>query len=475
MAGFLLLCSQAGASEQQDTWVNIYEGQVAQVSPVSGDNKPLPPPSVGPRAIPVQEKPAGQMPVSTSVPGARSQENKPLSPARERPEEEQRPRTPEREQADSSRTDSNQSPSDTSEASAGFNPQIMGDLPGLFGLRTIFVPSVQTITSIQNITQQTTVFIRNPDTGQLIPVVVTTTRQVPVTIQVPVTTLETVRVLVASAGAFKIAENESPIPVDRVFLTYNFYDNVTGPAGPFSFPRTTTQTSIDAAGNPVVASTLFPGVAPPALDLHREVLGFEKTFLDQNASFGMRLPFFQQGDGSFGENDIGDLSLIFKYAFYYDKACGNVLSTGLVLTVPTGPDILTVDGNIHSVLFQPFIGYYWNLDRFYVQGFSSVTVPTDERDVTLLFNDIAVGYWLYRCPRGQVVTGIAPTLEMHVTTPLNHRGEFDPIVVPDLAVLTAGLHFGFSNHSSLTVGVATPLTGPRPYDVEAMAQLNWRF
>jgi hypothetical protein len=29
-------------------------------------------------------------------------------------------------------------------------------------------------------------------------------------------------------GAFKIAENESPQPQDRVFLNYNYYNDATG-------------------------------------------------------------------------------------------------------------------------------------------------------------------------------------------------------------------------------------------------------
>ena len=64
--------------------------------------------------------------------------------------------------------------------------------------------------------------------------------------------------LAASYSAFKVAENESPLPMDRLFVTYNFYGRVLG-----------TQ------------------------DIHRETVGVEKTIFGDRASLGLRLPFFQ--------------------------------------------------------------------------------------------------------------------------------------------------------------------------------------
>src|SRR5438876_4349367 len=37
---------------------------------------------------------------------------------------------------------------------------------------------------------------------------------------------------IVTRGAFKIAEDESPRPVDRVFAAYNFFDNASLPTGP---------------------------------------------------------------------------------------------------------------------------------------------------------------------------------------------------------------------------------------------------
>src|SRR5262249_3483533 len=156
-------------------------------------------------------------------------------------------------------------------------------------------------------------------------------------------------------------------------------------------------------------------------------------------------------------------------------ATGDVLSAGLMVTAPTGPDVPTVAGDVHSTLLQPFVGYVWNAGRLYVHGFTSLAVPPDHRDLTVPFNDVGVGPRRFPGGPDRPVRFVVPTVEAHVTTPLDHRGAADPVVVPDLVVLTAGVHFGLSGRSTLTLGAATPVTGPRPFDVEAIAQLNWRF
>lgn len=249
-------------------------------------------------------------------------------------------------------------------------------------------------------------------------------------------------------GAFKIAENESPRPVDRVYINYNYFSGLG---------------ENDGSSN---------------IALHRETIGFEKTCLDGNASIGMRLPFIESsGAGNVGSG-VGDLDILLKYAVINNRETGDVLSGGVVVTAPTGrSDLFFLDNtNIHDTLIQPWLGYIFNLDDWYVHGFTSLVVPTDSRDETILFNDVGVGYWLYRSGQDQLITAVAPTLEAHVATPLDHRhSTTDPIVLPDWVVLTAGCSFNLHQRSTLTVGVATPVTGPQPFDLEAIVQLNFRF
>jgi hypothetical protein len=102
-------------------------------------------------------------------------------------------------------------------------------------------------------------------------------------------------------GAFKIQENESPRPMDRVYFNYNFYSGV--------------------------------DLGSKKVDIQRETFGFEKTVLDGNASLGIRVPIFQNLDS---KDDIGDITLIGKYAFFNDRTTGNVISGGVAVTPPTG-------------------------------------------------------------------------------------------------------------------------------------------
>src|SRR5206468_12316687 len=116
-----------------------------------------------------------------------------------------------------------------------------------------------------------------------------------------------------------MADDNSPQPRDRVFLDFNFYDNV-------------------GAG---VARRL--GIDLHGVDIYRENFGFEKTFFDNSASIGLRLPLntlsSESNTAGMGgtDTDIGDLTTIFKYAFWQDPESGTLLSGGVAITVPTGP------------------------------------------------------------------------------------------------------------------------------------------
>jgi hypothetical protein len=390
-------------------------------------------------------------------------------------------------------------PTETGAAPTDINPNMLGDFPGFCVPRLIRVPALRTTTFTQNVSQTTFVSVPSftvtqqvqtftiPDaTGQgprtitiTVPVLTPTTVQVPVTTQRPVTVrrqsvvnvLTTVCEPQAFSGGFKVADNESPAPADRAFFTYNYYSRVRGiPSDPHLESFTTT-----VNGTPVTVTTQVPGVAAH-VDVHRETAGFEKTFFDGNASFGLRAPVVEQvGGDAFAGNDFGDMTFLFKYAFLNDRQSGDTLSAGLALTVPTGPALSTLRGDLNPVILQPFAGAFWGADRFYVHGFTSLAVPTEPRDVTLLFNDVGVGYALYRGEGDSLLSGVIPTLEAHVTTPLNNRGDSALVRVPDLVVLTAGSHFNLFQSARLTLGVATPVTGPRVFDVEALVQFNWRF
>jgi hypothetical protein len=265
-------------------------------------------------------------------------------------------------------------------------------------------------------------------------------------------------------AAFKIADNEFVRPTDRVFATFNYFNNV----------------------NDRVNAALGANIGQ--LDVYREVVGFEKTFLDRQASVGLRLPVhtldaeegFFPGLGGVDTN-VGDLSVIFKGLLWEDLSAGTFVSSGLLTTVPTstsrfggGDSVLLTP---REVLLQPFLGYLFVGERLYLQGFSSIVVPTDSDDATFLFNDLSLGFFAYRSrAAGRVLTALTPIAEVHVNTPLSNRGAFSgPLGVPDSVILTQGVGLELFRRGLLTIGVAEAVTGPKLFDVEAVAQFNWRF
>jgi hypothetical protein len=390
-------------------------------------------------------------------------------------------------------------PTESGAAPTDINPNMLGDFPGFCVPRLMLVPALRTTTFTQNVPQTTfvtvpsfivtqqvqTIPITGPPGIQLKPITITVPVLTPTTVQVPVTTFSKVTVKRqvpvnvltavctpdAFTGAFKVADNESPAPADRAFFTYNYYSSVRGiPSGP---QVETFNTTIN--GNPATVTTVIPSVTTH-VDVHRETAGFEKTFFDGNFSVGLRAPAVEQvGGEALGGDNFGDLTVLLKYAPYNDRQTGNVFSTGLALTFPTGPALSTIAGDLNPVILQPFVGGFWNVDQVYFHGFTSLAVPTEARDVTLLFNDVGVGYHLYRGQPTDLLSDVIPTFEAHVTTPLNNRGDSALVRVPDLVVLTAGSHFDLFGQARLTLGVATPVTGPRVFDVEALVQFNWKF
>jgi hypothetical protein len=318
-------------------------------------------------------------------------------------------------------------------------PVMMGDF--YVGRTGVFLTSITTVS-----TMTTTRTIIGPR-GQ--PIQITT--------QETVTSVEDSLIRVpAGSRQFKIADNESPAPQDRVFFTFNYFDDFGG-----------------------AVNRRF-GVDSDYREA-RGVVGFERTVLCGDGSIGMRVPFHRL-DGSsdvltLDNTDFGDVSIILKYAAYRDLCTGDTISLGLAVTTPTG------DGQnnlFHGVVLQPYVGYLWNWGNWYVHGFSSIDAPAESGDATLLFNDMGVGYQLYEADEtcDGLITGLIPTFEVHVNTPLNHRGALDandPAGTSDTVNLTLGTIVELRRRARLAVGAIVPVTGPRPFDFEVAATLNWYF
>jgi hypothetical protein len=284
---------------------------------------------------------------------------------------------------------------------------------------------------------------------------------------------------------FKISENDKALPMDRVFFTYNHFQDA------------------------VEASIVDLGVESYPIDQY--TIGLEKTFRDKLWSVELRLPFGRTPHVTgrkleVDSGDVGNLSVTVKRLLFATPT--TVLGIGLPIETPTGGDV-TGEGAVSSytlsneaVHLAPFIGFL-NApnDRVFSEGFLQVDVPTNGNRVsfgdsqlgklteqTLLYVDLALGYWVYRNPYAHYLTGLAAMVEYHYTTTLEDAeivsGTDGSQILQfgntlnrmDISDLTIGLHTELGK-TTVRVGGAFPLSGAsnRLYDAEVHVSVNRRF
>jgi hypothetical protein len=285
---------------------------------------------------------------------------------------------------------------------------------------------------------------------------------------------------------FKVADDNSPIPTDRVFFSYNFFKNA------------------------VVAVDGRPR------DFNRFDFGFEKTFRDGQSSVEVRLPFGNglnstqsfAADASLMATEFGNIPVVFKTLLWRNEC--QALSMGVAAVSPTARDGQFVDRSGTPFLVirndawhvQPFFGWLWTPPerRFFVEVFGEVDVPTQGNTVLrtdsnsgLLTNqgryndqalglmDVKVGYWLYRDPCARWITGIVPTTELHYTTTLQNSdsvaGVSNTFNRMDIIDATTGVHILLGQQATLTLAGSLPLTRNenKMYDAEFFVQFDRRF
>ncbi|MCL4207313.1 MAG: hypothetical protein KJ000_32935 [Pirellulaceae bacterium] len=311
----------------------------------------------------------------------------------------------------------------------------------------------------------------------------------------------------------KLSENNSPFPVDRVFVNFNHFQNAVRDVNNRQF------------------------------SLQRYTFGIEKTFFNGASSAEVRLPFAYgldatQAVGTPSTNsatELGNLALIFKQTLWRTETWA--AAAGVALTLPTaaravitgGGNTVTVDNESCHLL--PYLGlHYTPNDRFWTQAFVQADFDTTGntvvfsgpafgnttplpgvdpsvrgvlQDQSVLFMDIAWGYWLVRNRSHGWISGIAPIVELHYSTSMQDGdvvfspngdavGGFDTLPdgeTPggqggdgvgrrlDILNLTAAVRLEIASRSLLTLAAVAPLrTGSdQPFDAEFSVQYVWLY
>jgi hypothetical protein len=270
-----------------------------------------------------------------------------------------------------------------------------------------------------------------------------------------------------------------------VFHNYSYFDNV---------PLTTT-----------------------GVNVNRFIPGFEKTFFDGIASVEMRFPFASTldsvivADGALNTSEVefGNIGIPLKVLLSQNE--NMALSIGMQVMLPTADDTQVQLANgtplvrieNESVHLMPFVGLLLTPnDRLFMQAFVQVDTDTEGNpilvtdfagglvpvgeldDVTFLYVDLSLGYWLFRSNSSRGLTGIAPTLELHINRALDDPqilqagplrvGGVNPLL--DSTNLVVGTMFEWGQNTTLTLGYAAPLDDEdRQFDGELRVIFNHRF
>lgn len=310
-------------------------------------------------------------------------------------------------------------------------------------------------------------------------------------------------------GRLKIAENNNPIPRDRIVFDYTYFDQV--------------------------------GLTARDTHVHRMAPGFEKTFLHGNASIDVRLPFAttigsdiptasavlgpgNSGLTNTGNTEIGNVSITGKVLLARDEH--SAIAIGLQTILPTADDVVVSDvANNNEELIRveseavhamPFLAwqhrpdrrtfYQWYLqydrqessDRVFFRG----NEVGDMEDADFIYVDFSMGYWLYQnMPRTRTVrhgnhvstaidgsrllTGFAPRFELHYNRSIGGLDSQDlgPIQLGESVDkletlnLTLGGTVMLGIDKEITLAWGTPLINRDDSDFhnEFRVMFNWRM
>ena len=296
----------------------------------------------------------------------------------------------------------------------------------------------------------------------------------------------------------KIAENNSPMPRDRIYHVYNHFHK-----------------ALHSRNDLLGSSRDF--------NVDRFTFGAEKTFYGGITSVEVRIPFANTLEsntmispssvpGSEGF-EFGNIWFGTKTLLYETRQLA--VSAGVGTVLPTADNAL-IDASAvfapgsyvridnDTVSLSPFAGLLCvPSERVFMQTMLQTDIPINGNDVywdlgtgnqngslneqALILWSFDIGYWVYRNPCSVGLTGIAPIVEVHYTSTLQDADRVTMLAgVADVGNLsdqfatwntTMGITFEIANRSTLTTALVLPLNDDdnRQFDAELNVQLNYFF
>jgi hypothetical protein len=288
---------------------------------------------------------------------------------------------------------------------------------------------------------------------------------------------------------FSIAQNNSPVPRDRVYLDYGFFNDIPG------------------------------GIQ----DASRYTLGFEKQHLGGLASWELRIPFTSSVDHDQivpsidaqqrSHFEFGNLLAVWKGLFYYTD--DSAWTAGLGVSIPTANDvqwslangqrIAQVRNDAVHLLPYVAVSHHWGL-RGFAQTFAQFdfdvngnavygnspdsTIPGFPmigriNDPSMFSSSTSIGYWLYENDAAMWLSGLAMVTEFHYASTLqsadivsgNGLTLTENSRRTDILNLTVGTQMRVRTQGQVGIGVAIPLNSgdDQQFDYQVLVQANRSF
>lgn len=295
-----------------------------------------------------------------------------------------------------------------------------------------------------------------------------------------------------ATSRFKLAENQSPIPRNRVFYNFSHFHN-----------------SVDDG----VGSNF---------NINRHTFGLEKTFLNGMTSAEIRIPFASTvgatqivaaGQPFTEATEFGDIGWAGKVLLINGPIVQ--VSGGIAGSLPTAPDLEVIENNnmsrIENEAFHlgPFIGvvvrpgsrltisgvvqmdFDLNGNGFYdVQG--GLQSMGQIQDQNLFLASVSAAYWMRQGQNQNLISDIAGIVELHFSTS-TVEGDF---IVPtgyspydranaiiategsttNILNLTGGVDLRMGPQNSIVIGAGVPLRSDAVqdslFDTEIIFQFN---
>ena len=326
-----------------------------------------------------------------------------------------------------------------------------------------------------------------------------------------------------------IAENNSAVPRDRFYFTYNHFQGAMSSVISVDDPN---DVLLDMNGDPIldpITNMEIPG--PPATSrktLHQDrfTLGLEKTFFGDEMSLELRVPLIIQNDlsvqslldpttqaVSYGRDDPnGNIALNFKRVLNEWEGCyaSGIISGGAGITfahadetrVDIGDASFSVNDSAYH--FNPYLAVLisgkagWFMQAFFEADFSTDSISVADQngnfnrfDVPDFYNiDLGIGYWLTRNLHRRFLRGVAPLFEFHYARQRQDSGQFafalnganttgvatfgNSDTRQDVYNFTSGVHVELSKHlNARAAGVFPFKDAPdRQFDAAFIFQLD---